>query len=112
MRAPLPSRSSKVGSSKFPPTTPPFAFTDGPRARKTTFFGSLPVIIIPAMRTLSPVCTRRRVEMFKSCAGVGVGVGVGDGVTVGVAVGLGVAVGVGVGVGPGVIVGVAVGVAV
>src|SRR5207237_1929107 len=100
---------SKVGSSKFHPTTAPFALTDGPRARKTTFLGSLPVIIIPAMRTLSPVCTRRRVEMFRSCAGVGVGVGVGDGVAVGVAVGLGVAVAVGVAVGVGVAGGVGVG---
>jgi hypothetical protein len=65
----------------------------------------------PPIITLSPVSTRKRVEIFKAWAGVGVGVAVGEavglavGVAVGVAVGLavGVAVGVGLGVGVGVI---------
>src|SRR5436190_23152791 len=64
----------------------------------------------PPIRTLSPVSTRKRVEMFPRIAGealgvavgvsVGLGVAVGVGVDVGVGIGLAVAVGVGVEVGP------------
>src|SRR5437773_2430342 len=81
-------------------------------ARRITFFGWVPVIMNPPMRTLSPVSTRRRVEIFPRMLADGVPVGVALGVVVaeGVAVGLGVVVGVGEGVGA--IVGVAVGVAV
>src|SRR5438128_8319701 len=60
----------------------------------------------PPIITLSPVCTKARVEMLPSRApGVGVGVGVAVGVTVAVAVE--VAVGVAVGVAAAVAVGVA-----
>src|SRR5947207_1911616 len=96
---------------------------EGPIARTITFFACVPVIMNPPIRTLSPVSTRKRVEMFPKvvgvgvgdAAGVGVGVGVAAGVRVGVGVGepTGVAVGVGValavGVGVGVVVGVGVG---
>src|SRR6266446_3711348 len=69
----------------------------------------------PPIITLSPVCTKARVEMLPSRAvgvGVVVGVGVAVGVTVGVGVGVRVAVGVAVAVAVGVAVAVAVGVAV
>src|SRR5437870_2609007 len=94
-------------------------------ARIITLFGSVPCTINPPIITLSPVCTKERVEMLPSRAvgvgvnvavavGVGVGVrvavGVGVGVNVAVAVGVGVRVAVGVGVNVAVAVGVAVGV--
>src|SRR5947199_67380 len=69
----------------------------------------------PPIITLSPVCTKARVEMLPSRAiavGVVVGVGVAVGVTVAVGVGVAVAVAVGLGVGVRVVVGVAVGVGV
>jgi hypothetical protein len=88
-------------------------------ARIITRLGSVPCTINPPIITLSPVCTKERVEMLPSRAigvGVGVGVGVAVGVTVAVGVGVAVAIAVGVGVGVrvtvGVVVGVAVGVAV
>src|SRR5450755_2827410 len=74
--------------------TPKFA-REGPAARMSTFFGALPCTIKPAISTLAPVPTCRRVAMFPSVAGLGVGVGVG----VGVGTGLGVGVDIGVGVG-------------
>src|SRR5207302_3630944 len=82
-------------------------------ARIITLFGVVPCTMNPPIITLSPVCTKARVEMLPSRAvdvGVGVGVGVAVGVTVGVGVGVRVAVGVAVAVA--VAVGVAVGVAV
>src|SRR5437016_9416065 len=84
-------------------------------ARIITLFGSVPCTINPPIITLSPVCTKERVEMLPSRAvdvGVGVGVGVAVGVTVGVGVGVRVAVGVAVAVAVGVAVAVAVGEAV
>src|SRR6478672_11585570 len=65
---------------------------DVPIARVMTFFGCVAVTMNPPIRTLSPVSTRRRVEMFASvvtgaAVGVGVLVGVAVGVLVGVAVG-------------------------
>src|SRR5438105_4154256 len=51
----------------------------------------------PPISTLSPVSTRKRVEMFPSVAGLGVGIGVGVAVDVGIGVGVGVGVGVGSG---------------
>ena len=92
--------------------------SEGPIARTITFFGWVPVMMNPPMRTLSAVSTRRRVEIFpnKLPDGVTVGVALGatvdvaEGVAVGVVVGLAVAVGLGEGVG--VAVAVAVGVAV
>src|SRR6266446_4823319 len=71
-------------------------------ARIITLFGSVPCTINPPIITLSPVCTKARVEMLPSRAvgiGVVVGVGVAVGVTVGVGVGVREAVGVGLGVG-------------
>ena len=66
----------------------------------------------PPIKTLSPVSTRRRVEMFPKVPGVSVGVAEGGGVGVAVGVGVAAGVGVGVGVGTGVGVGVAGGVGV
>src|SRR5450432_511974 len=66
---------------------------EGPIARMITFFGCVPVMINPPIRTLSPVSTRKRVEMFPKMLGLAVGVGVG--LDVGVAVGVGVGLGVG-----------------
>ena len=65
----------------------------------------------PPMPTLSPVCTRIRVDKLTACAGVAVGVAVTPGVDEGVAEGamVAVAVGVGDGVIPGERVGVGVG---
>src|SRR5438094_4315888 len=80
-------------------------------ARIITLFGVVPCTINPPIITLSPVCTKARVEMLPSRA-IGVGVGVAVGVTVAVGVGVAVAVGVGVGVGVRVAVAVAVAVAV
>src|SRR5947209_11635938 len=84
-------------------------------ARIITLFGVVPCTMNPPIITLSPVCTKARVEMLPSRAvdvGVGVGVGVAVGVTVGVGVGVRVAVGVAVAVAVAVAVGVAVAVAV
>src|SRR5689334_12694565 len=76
-----------------------------------TLFGSLPCTINPPIITLSPVCTKERVEMLPSRAtgvGVGVAVTVGVEVAVAVAVGVGVRVAVAVEVATGVTVGVTV----
>src|SRR5256885_1485440 len=75
---------------------------DGPIACTMTFFGCVPVIMKPPIRTLSPVSTRSRVEMLARVVegAIGVAVGLAVGVAVGVAVAVAVAVGVGVGVGP------------
>src|SRR5205823_382342 len=82
-----------------------------------TLLGCVPWTMNPPIITLSPVCTKARVEMLPSRAigvGVGVGVGVAVGVTVAVRVGVAVVVGVeiGVRVAVAVVVGVALGVAV
>src|SRR2546421_7369373 len=84
-------------------------------ARIITLFGVVPCTMNPPIITLSPVCTKARVEMLPSRAiavGVGVGVGVAVGVSVGVGVGVRVAVGVAVAVAVAVVVAVAVAVAV
>src|SRR2546423_8117460 len=90
---------------------------DGPIPRIINFLLVLPSTMNPAIRTLSPVSTRIRVEMLARCepeigVGLGVEVGVAFGVDVGEAAGVGVEVEPGVGVGvdeaPGVAVGVAV----
>ena len=90
----------------------PNCVSEGPAARMSTLFGTLPCTIKPAIITLAPVPTCRRVEIFPSVAGQGVGVGFGVGVALGVGGGVGrgvgVAEGTGVGVGGGV--GVAAGV--
>jgi hypothetical protein len=87
-------------------------------ARTMTLFGWVPVMINPPIRTLSPVSTRRRVEMLPNAltpgvpAGVGVGVWPGVAVVIAVAVGVAaaaVAVAVAVGLGLGIGVGVGVG---
>src|SRR2546430_15280027 len=111
IKAPVPSCSSKVGSCNGLGT--PYWLSSGPMARIITLFGSVPCTINPPIITLSPVCTKERVEMLPSRAiavGVGVGVGVGVRVAVGVAVGVRVRVAVGVGVGVNVAIGVNVGV--
>src|SRR3989442_564999 len=66
-------------------------------ARMITLFGSVPCTINPPIITLSPVCTKARVEMLPSRA-IGVGVAVGAGVAVGVTLGMGEGVAVGVSV--------------
>src|ERR1700730_921380 len=82
----------------------------GPIARIITCFGMLPVMMKPPMPTLSPVCTRIRVErLITFDVDVGLGVGVGGGAAVGV--GAGVVIGVGVWVVTGAAVAVAVAVA-
>src|SRR5436190_24106569 len=109
IKAPLPSCSSNVGSASAPGTLYGGAPSSGPMARIITLFGVVPCTMNPPIITLSPVCTKARVEMLPSRAtavGVGVGVGVAVGVTVTVAVGVGVRVAVGVGVGVNVAVGV------
>src|SRR6266576_3674404 len=82
-------------------------------ARIITLFGSVPWTINPPIITLSPVCTKERVEMLPSRAiGVGVGVRVAVGVAVAVVVGVAVAVAVVVAVAVGVALTVDVGVTV
>src|SRR6266705_1258573 len=81
-------------------------------ARIITLLGCVPCTMNPPIITLSPVCTKARVEMLPSRAvdvGIGVGVGVAVGVTVGVGVGVRVAVGVAVAVAVAVAVGLTVG---
>src|SRR2546423_4791999 len=108
INAPLLPRSSRTGSRSR--SLSPACAREGPMPRRNSFLGVLPVMIKPPIMTLSPVPTRRRVEMFKAWAGVDVAVGVAVGVAVAVAVGVAVAVAVGVAVA--VAVGVAVAVAV
>src|SRR5437763_354212 len=84
-------------------------------ARMMTRFVPAPRTMNPPIITLSPVCTKARVEMLPSLAGgvgVDVGVGVGVAVAVGVTVGVDVAATVAVGVTVGVLVGLAVAVAI
>src|SRR5213593_2967254 len=106
IKAPVPSCSSSVGSCNGSGT--PYWPSSGPMARMITLFVPVPCTMNPPIITLSPVCTKARVEMLPSLAG-GVGVGVGVGVTVGVDVGATVAVGVTVGVLVGLAVAVAIG---
>ena len=79
-------------------------------ARIITFLGCVPVTMKPPIKTLSPVSTASRVEIFPSVLGGGVGVGLPVGVGVGLPVGVGVGVPLGVGVGLPLAVGVGVGV--
>src|SRR5947209_11795606 len=104
--APVPSWSSRTGSARLPATG-----KEGPIARTITFFCCVPVTIKPPINTLSPVSTRRRVEILASRvddAGGGVAGAVGVELTVGVNEAVGACVGDGFGAG--VVVGVAVGV--
>src|SRR5256885_16618772 len=89
---------------------------DGPIARMTTFFGSLPVMMNPPIIALSPDSTRPRVAMLSGwdggaalgdavATGVALWVTVADGVEEGVVAGGAVAVAGGVGVGVGEVVG-------
>ena len=57
-------------------------------ARTITFFGWVPVMMNPPIRTLSPVSTRKRVEILPRVVGVEPGLGVAVGVNVGVTVGV------------------------
>ncbi len=59
---------SRFGSASLPATG-----REGPMARTMTRFGWVPVTMKPPIKTLSPVSTRRRVEMLPRVAGVGVG---------------------------------------
>ena len=105
IKAPEPSRNSRIGSANAPERG-----SDVPMARTMTRFGCVPLMIKPPISTLSPVSTRKRVAMLPREPGGAVGVGVavggvgvavgGGGLAVGVALGEGgVAVAVGVGVG-------------
>src|SRR4051812_38940645 len=79
-------------------TETPKALREGPMPRTVTRLAAFPVMMKPAIKTLSPVPTLPRVEMLPSrAAGVAVGVAVGEGVGVAVAAGVAVAVGEGVG---------------
>ena len=60
-RAPLPSCNSNVGSASLSGSE-----SDGPMARTITFCDDCPTTIVPAIKTLSPVWTKPRVEMFAS----------------------------------------------
>src|SRR5437899_1111712 len=113
IKAPVPSCSSNVGSSNGLGT--PYWLSSGPMARIITLFGVVPCTMNPPIITLSPVCTKERVEMLPSraiAAGVGVAVGVAVAVVVGVAVCIALAVAVAVAVTVGVALTVDVGVAV
>src|SRR5664279_415739 len=77
-------------------------------ARRSTVLGTVPVMMKPPMPTLSPVCTRIRVErLIALVVGVALGLAVGLGTIV--AVGLGAIVADGLGVGVGMIVAVGLG---
>ncbi len=66
MICPLASCNSSVGSASAPAT--PCADSDGPSARTSTCLLPVPCTMKPAMPTLSPVSTCRRVEMFPRLA--------------------------------------------
>src|SRR2546423_3367782 len=93
IRAPLGPCNSISGSFRTLAAGTPALTREGPRPRSTTGLDAFPRMIKPPIITLSPVSTRKRVEIFRAWAGVTVGE------AVGVAVGVAVAVGVGVGVG-------------
>src|SRR3954467_8520088 len=59
MTAPFESRNSRTGSGILPETD-----NEGPIPRMRTFCELGPTTIVPAIRTLSPVETNPRVEMF------------------------------------------------
>src|ERR1700730_11519620 len=99
MRPPEELRSSRMGSARAPGKKEE---RERPIARTITLFAWVPVIMKPPIRTLSPVSTRKRVEMFPKVLGVTVGVGAAVGVGVATGVGVGVASGVGGDVGVGV----------
>ena len=61
IRLPALSCNSSVGFASTPSSG-----NEGPIARTITFFACDPVIMNPPIRTLSPVSTRKRVEMFWS----------------------------------------------
>src|SRR5205823_3839737 len=112
IKAPVESRSSSVGSANLSGKV-----SEGPRARTTTVFAWVPVMMNPPISALSSVRTPRRDEMLAStvggvAVGLALGVGVAVGVLVGVAVADAVAVAVAVAVGVGVAVAVAVAVGV
>ena len=95
IKAPLLLRNSRVGSANALGT--PVPASEGPMARMSTVFETVPVTMKPPINTLSPVCTTPRVEIFAKPQ-LGTGVGVGVGVPVAVAVGVPAAVAVAVGV--------------
>jgi hypothetical protein len=66
--APLRSCNSRKGFA-----SEPLSGREGPMARKSTFFGCVPVTMSPPMRTLSFVPTCNRVEMLPKVVGVGMG---------------------------------------
>src|SRR2546423_6489099 len=102
---------SKVGSWSGSAT--PKTAREGPIPRMIMRLASLPSIMKPAISTLSPASTRKRVEILARCeldVGVAVGVGEGIGVAVAIGVAVGVAAGLAVGVGLAVALGVAIGV--
>src|SRR6266478_7111472 len=94
IRAAEESRNSRTGSAS---ASGKNEESDGPMARTIIFFGCVPVTMKPPISTLSPVSTRKRVEMFPRIAGEALGVAVA--VAVGEDVGVGVTVGVSVGAG-------------
>src|SRR5438874_2136268 len=67
MVAPVESCNSSNGSSSTPATF--CTSSEGPSARRTTSFASVPVTINPPMSTLSPVPTFARVDMLSCCEG-------------------------------------------
>src|SRR2546421_1458773 len=85
--APLAPWSSITGSLRSDAAGRPELVSEGPMPRNTTGLATLPVMMKPPIITLSPVSTRRRVEMFNALAGVAVGVAGGGAEGVGVGVG-------------------------
>ena len=79
------------------PGTPNFV-REGPIPRMMTRFASLPVMMKPPIMTLSPLFTRRRVEILTGCVA---GLGDGDGLGLGEGLGLGDEPGLGEGLGLG-----------
>src|SRR3982750_2191164 len=68
MSEPSLARSSRAGSARKSFT--PDDCNDGPRARRITFFGAVPVLMKPLIITSLPVPTRDRTEMFSGWAAV------------------------------------------
>src|SRR5688572_7544702 len=92
IKAPFEPRNSRNGSVSTVAAGTFELASEGPRPRTTTGLLAFPVMMNPPINTLSPISTRRRVEILRAWAGVGVGVGLGVGVGVGVGVGPGVTV--------------------
>src|SRR5204863_7979396 len=77
IKAPLPLCSSNVGFASAFGRVYGGADNSGPIARRMTVFGPVPWTIKPAIMTLSPVCTKARVEMLPRRDAVDFGIAAG-----------------------------------